>query len=170
MLTRRTTTRAAALLGSLALLTAACADDGDPEVDPTDETAAVDDDAGEDYDVANQPEDAQATIVSPADGDTVTSPVTFELDADGVDIVPADAPAVGEAHLHVIVDSGCVDAGEIIPGPSDEATEDGYNHLGDGSMETEVELEPGEHEVCAQLADGIHQAFGQTDTITVTIE
>lgn len=166
------TRRSAALLSSVALLLAACADDDGATEDTTDETAGETDDETDDgdYDVADQPEDAAASFASPTDGDTVDGPITVELEADGVDIVPADAPAVGEAHLHVIVDQGCFDTGETIPGPSDEATADGYNHYGDGSMGGDIELEPGTYELCTQLADGTHVAFGETEIITVTVE
>jgi hypothetical protein len=143
-------------------------DDLDDDAEPDDDVADGDGD-GDEYDIADQP-DAAASFVSPEDGDTVSGAVPVEMAAEGVDIVPADAPAVGEAHLHVMVDIGCVDEGEIIPGPSDEATEEGYVHFGDGSTEAEIELEPGTYELCVQLADGVHRAFGDTETITVTVE
>jgi hypothetical protein len=153
-----------AAICALALVAAACGGDGDE--------AAVDvvDDAEDTYSVADQPADATARFVSPQDGDTVSSPFLVELAAEGVSIVPADAPAVGEGHFHIVVDIGCVDDGEFLPGPSDEATAQGYLHFGDGSTERELELEPGTYELCLQLADGVHQAFGATDTITVTVE
>lgn len=171
MRTPTSTRRAIAALAGLTLLLGACADDGDDTAtDAGDEQSDEQADEGGDYDIADQPDDAAAAFVSPADGDTVSGPVTVELAAEGVDIVPADAPAAGEAHLHVIVDQGCVDDGEIIPGPSDEATADGFNHYGDGSMGGDIELEPGDHELCVQLADGVHRAFGETETITITVE
>jgi hypothetical protein len=146
----------------LVLGVAACGNDDDDAVEPTVE------DPG--YTVADQPDDAAARWVSPSDGDTVSSPVAIEMTADGVDIVPADAPAVGEGHLHVTVDIGCVGDGEVLPGPSEEATEEGYYHFGDGSTSAEIDLEPGTYELCLQLGDGAHLAFGQTDTITITVE
>jgi hypothetical protein len=186
--------RTAALLSALLLALAACGGDDDAATDaaPVDDidgtTAEPSDDeldatsadpsedvpgtsAGDDdYDVADQPEDAAASFVTPADGDTVSSPFEVEVAADGAEVVPAGEPAVGEAHLHVIVDAGCVEPLEVIPGPSDDATADGYNHFGDGSTGGELDLEPGTYELCTQLADGVHQAYGQTETITVTVE
>jgi hypothetical protein len=123
-----------------------------------------------DYDVSQQPDDAMARFVTPADGDTVTSPVAVDMAAEGVEIVPAGIPAVGEAHFHIMVDIGCPDAGDLIPGPSDEATAQGYRHFGTGVSNAELELEPGTYELCLQLADGVHRAFGATDTITITVE
>jgi hypothetical protein len=154
-------TRFLALLAALALLLSACADDGAEE--PAEEPGA----AG--YSVDDQP-DAEASFVSPADGDTVASPVAVELAAEGAELAPAGEPAVGEGHLHVLVDIGCYDGGEVIPGPSDEDEAEGRFHLGDGSDAREIDLEPGTYELCVQLADGVHQAFGATETITVTVE
>lgn len=161
-------TRITALLAVLALALSACADADDAE-DTPDDTAATEEPAAGGYDVAEQP-DAAASVLAPTDGDTVQSPVTFELAADGVELAPAGEPAVGEGHLHVIVDIGCYGDGEIIPGPSDEDEAEGRFHLGDGSDSREIDLEPGTYELCVQLADGVHQAFGSTETITVTVE
>jgi hypothetical protein len=167
--------RLAALFAVLALGLAACGNDDDLTDDLTDDvTDAVTDDTDGaeetgDYDVGDQP-DASASFVSPADGDTVTSPITVELAADGVELAPAGIPAVGEGHLHVLADIGCYDSGEVIPGPTDEDEAEGRFHLGDGSDTRQIELEPGTYELCVQLADGVHTAFGDTETITVTVE
>lgn len=153
------------LLAVLALVAAACNDDDPTLEDPgADGEEAVDDDLAEGYDITDQPADAAARFVTPQDGDTVTSPVQVEMAADGVEIVPAGEPAVGEGHFHVLVDVGCVDDGTAVP------SEEGYNHFGDGSTTTELELEPGTYELCLQLGDGTHLAFGETDVITVTVE
>jgi hypothetical protein len=189
--------RTAAVLSALLLTLAACGGDGDDatdaapvddidgtsaepsddeldatSADPSDDVPGTSADPAEDgdYDVADQPEDAAASFVTPTDGDTVSSPFEVEVAADGAEVVPAGEPAVGEAHLHVIVDAGCVEPAEVVPGPSDDATADGYNHYGDGATGGELELEPGTYELCTQLADGVHQAYGQTETITITVE
>jgi hypothetical protein len=121
------------------------------------------------YDVRNQPE-AAASFVSPSDGATVSSPMTVVLEAEGIQLTPAGIPAVGEGHLHVMVDIGCYQTGEFIPGPSEQDEAAGRFHLGDGSNSREIPLEPGTYELCVQLADGVHMAFGSTQTITVTVE
>ena len=159
-------TRVTALFAVLILALAACADDATEEVEADDATEEVE---ADDYSVDDQP-DAAASFVSPSDGDTVTSPFTVELAADGIELAPAGEPAVGEGHQHVMVDIGCYDSGESIPGPSDGDEAEGRFHLGDGSDSREIDLEPGTYELCVQLADGIHQAFGSTETITITVE
>jgi hypothetical protein len=145
--------RLTALLAVLALGVAACAGDPAPAA----------------YSVDAQPE-ASASFVSPSDGDTVTSPFTVLLSADGIRLTPAGIPAVGEGHLHVMADIGCYDTGTAIPGPSDVDEAAGRFHLGNGSDTREIVLAPGSYELCVQLADGIHTAFGTTQTITVTVE
>lgn len=109
--------------------------------------------------------EGSVSFESPADGDTVSSPVTLEMVAEGVTVEPADAGVnEGAGHLHAIVDSGCVPAGEAIP------KDDSHVHFGDGSTTAELELEPGEHTLCLQLADGDHVATDITDEITITVE
>ncbi|MPZ89411.1 MAG: DUF4399 domain-containing protein [Nitriliruptorales bacterium] len=139
------------------------ADDQVPEEDPED-TAAEDDDLGE------QPADAQATFTSPSDGDVVSSPVQVEMATEGITVAPAGDPVVGEGHLHVIVDQGCLEDGEVVPGPSDSAEAEGYHHFGDGSTSGEIDLEPGTYELCLQIADGPHRVYGSADEITITVE
>jgi hypothetical protein len=124
----------------------------------------------EEYDWTDQPAAAAASFGSPADGDTVESPVEVVLEATGVTLVPAGIPAAGEAHFHVYVDVGCLESGQVAPGPSPEAEADGVFHLGDGTSSRELELDPGTYELCVQLADGVHTTFGETDTIEITVE
>ena len=148
-------------LSVLAIGLTACGGDDEGE-------EAGDADGGSEVD--DQPDAAAAVWVSPLDGDTVGSPVEVEMGATEIDIVEAGASAVGEGHLHVLVDIGCASKGEVLPGPSDEAEADGYVHFGDGSTSGEVELEPGSYELCLQLGDGAHRAFGTTDVIQITVE
>lgn len=142
-----------ALFAVLALGLAACASDPAPA----------------EYSIDAQPE-ASASFVSPSDGDTVTSPFTVVLAAEGIALTPAGIPAVGEGHLHVMADIGCYAPGASIPGPSDVDEAAGRFHLGTGADTREIALEPGTYELCVQIADGVHTAFGTTETITVTVE
>jgi hypothetical protein len=157
------------LLVVFVLVLAACGGT-DEQVDTADDPAA-DGATDEEYaGVEDQPDDAAASFVSPSDGDTVSSPFTVELDASNVDLVEAGIPAAGEGHLHVMADIGCYDTGETIPGPSEEDEAEGRFHLGDGSDSRDIDLEPGDYELCVQLGDGTHIAFGETETINVTVE
>jgi hypothetical protein len=107
---------------------------------------------------------ASVSIASPEDGATVQSPVTVTMEAEGLEIEPAGEVREGAGHLHLMVDADCVSAAETIP------ADDAHRHLADGSDEVELELEPGEHTLCAQAGDGVHQALDATHEITITVE
>ena len=166
-----------AALTPLTLLAAACeadeAEEADPEPDEEEEhDDHEDEDDAADYDPAEQPDDASVSFVTPQDGDTVSTPVTIELDTEGFELASVDnPPAVGEGHLHVLAEEDCFPDGEVIPGPSDDL-EDANEiwHFSDGQAEDEIDLDPGEYELCAQIGDSGHMAYGQTDVITVTVE
>ncbi len=108
--------------------------------------------------------DASVAIAAPEDGATVTSPVTVEMTADGIDVQPAGEVVEGAGHFHVMVDTDCLAPGETIP------KDDTHQHFGDGSTTAELELEPGEHTLCLQAGDGAHAALDATDTVTITVE
>jgi len=105
-------------------------------------------------------------FTSPADGAEVTSPVKVTMAADNFTVQPADAGInAGAGHLHIMVDTACSAAGDVIP------KDDTHLHYGGGQVEAELELAPGTHTLCLQAADGAHVAldgagFQQTNTIT----
>ena len=118
--------------------------------------------------------EGELEITEPEDGAQVESPVTFAMEVENFELQPAEAdkpgdtddastPEGGAGHLHVIVDEGCMDPGYVIP------DEDGLYHLSDGESETEIELEPGEHDICAQAGDDLHNAYAITDEITIEV-
>lgn len=106
-------------------------------------------------------EEASVAFGSPEDGAEVTSPVTLEFSATALTVEPAGEVNEGAGHFHVFTDTDCAAEGTVI---GDEA-----QHFGDGSTSTEVELDPGEHTLCLQLADGAHTALPYTHTITITV-
>ncbi|SDJ61859.1 protein of unknown function [Natronorubrum texcoconense] len=124
-------------------------------------------------DVDHENPEGELEVVSPDDGDEVTSPVEIEMDVEDFELQAvedddgdddeADAPDDGAGHLHVIVDEGCVDPGYLIP------LEDGYHHLSEGETETELDLEPGEYDLCAQAGDDQHNAYDMTDELSIEI-
>ena len=108
--------------------------------------------------------DPAVAFTSPQDGETVSSPFSWDAEAENVTVEPAGEVNEDAGHLHVLVDQDCVTPGETI------GKDEGQNHFGDGSTSGELELEAGEHTLCLQLADGEHTALDITDTITVTVE
>jgi hypothetical protein len=103
-------------------------------------------------------------ITSPQDGAEVTSPVQVTMETDEIDIVAIDDADPDDGHFHLMVDVGCADEGEPIP-----VEEEGYYHYGDGSTSDELELEPGDYDLCLQVGDPGHVALDMTDEISITV-
>jgi len=106
------------------------------------------------------------SIIEPADGATVSSPVRLRFAAQGMTVAPAGAVVANSGHYHLLVDTGPIPAGELVPS-------DGTNlHFDDGQTGAEVSLSPGTHKLTAQFADGAHHSFGppMSRTITVTVK
>ena len=103
----------------------------------------------------------------PADGATVTSPFEVVMAATGLVVEPSGEVNDGAGHFHILVDTDFIPAGEVIP------TDELHLHYGKGQTAVSVELEPGEHTLRLQFADGLHTALEgdqYRDTITVTVE
>jgi hypothetical protein len=112
--------------------------------------------------------EASVRFAEPRDGSSVEAPVRVVMTAENFTVEPAGDGMVhgGSGHLHIMVDTPCIAAGQTIP--KDET----HLHFGDGSTETELALSPGTHTLCLQAADGAHTALpgdGMTHEITVTV-
>ena len=113
------------------------------------------------------PANARLYFVTPADGDTVSSPVRVEFAVDGMEVVPAGTEAANSGHHHIIVD---VDLPPMnLPIPADA----NHVHFGDGSSSAELTLEPGEHTLQLLFADHLHIPHDPpvvSERITITVE
>lgn len=89
-------------------------------------------------------------IISPAAGDTVTSPVTVRFGLRGMGIAPAGIEKPGTGHHHLLIDTDPPDMS--LPVPAD----DHHKHYGGGQTETTLELEPGRHSLQLLLGDAFH--------------
>ena len=96
------------------------------------------------------PEGAMVYIVSPADGETVTSPVRVVFGLRGIGIAPAGIEMADTGHHHVLVDTQLPDMG--LPIPADEQRV----HFGLGQSEAELELAPGTHTLQLLVGDHLH--------------
>ncbi|MDY7105564.1 MAG: DUF4399 domain-containing protein, partial [Actinomycetota bacterium] len=110
------------------------------------------------------PEGPAVMITAPADGSTVSGEVTVQLAVQDFTLEPAGLAQDGYGHLHLMIDTDCVDVGSTVP------RDDQHIHLGDGSSSRTLDLAPGEHTICAQAGDGIHRALDLTDTVTFTVD
>jgi hypothetical protein len=106
-------------------------------------------------------------FTSPADKATVSSPVKATMGAESFTIEPAGEVKPGAGHLHIMVDTDCVAAGQAVP------KDDTHLHFGKGQTDAELKLSPGTHTLCLQAGDGAHVAVageGMTQKITITVK
>lgn len=102
----------------------------------------------------------------PTDGATV--PPTFDvvMAATGLIVEPSGPINAGAGHMHILVDTDFIEPGNPIP------NDDNHLHFGGAQLNTTLELEPGDHLLRLQMADGAHVALeGEQyrDEITVTV-
>lgn len=113
------------------------------------------------------PDGASAYIISPADGDTVTSPVTVVFGLSGMGVAPSGTEKEATGHHHLLIDTELSTMDEPIP------ADDNHVHFGGGQTEAEVELAPGEHTLQLMLGDLNHiphEPPVMSEVITVTVE
>lgn len=95
------------------------------------------------------PDDANAYIVSPADGEVVPQTFTVVFGLSGVGVAPAGVEQDATGHHHLLVD------GEQLP-PMDAPLGDEVTHFGGGQTQTTLTLPPGEHTLQLILGDYLH--------------
>lgn len=157
----------APLLILIALSLSACSESNPPEA-PAPEAAAVAETAAP----AALPrtasvEGARVFFITPADGDTVSSPLKLAFGIEGMSVAKAGDNSPDSGHHHLIIDSELPDFGQPIPADAN------YKHFGDGSTSTEITLEPGEHTLQLLLGDHLHiphEPPVYSEQITVTVE
>ena len=110
---------------------------------------------------------ARVYFITPADGATVSNPVTIEFGIEGMTVVKAGDDAAGSGHHHLLIDTGLPDPG--LPIPADE----NHVHFGDGSTSTELTLVPGTHTLQLLLGDHLHIPHDPpvtSETISITVK
>jgi len=111
--------------------------------------------------------EATVFFVSPADGETVSNPVSIVFGIEGMSVAPAGQDVPDSGHHHLLIDTGVPDQG--LPIPKDE----NHIHFGDGSTATEIPLESGEHTLQMVLGDHLHLPYEpprMSDVITINVE
>ena len=102
-------------------------------------------------------------FIEPKDGATVTNPVQMKFGLEGMTIADAGMMKDGTGHHHVLVDSGPLPKGEIIP------MDDKSLHFGKGQTQAEITLPPGEHTLTLQFGDGAHRSYGPQMSQTIKV-
>jgi hypothetical protein len=113
------------------------------------------------------PEGAAVAILSPRDGDTVTSPVKVVFGLEGMTLAPAGDPTPDSGHHHLLVDSALPDLGQPIPKDAQ------HLHFGQAQTEAEITLAPGQHTLQLLLGDTNHVPHDPpvvSTPITITVE
>ena len=118
-------------------------------------------------DRAPAPMGAAVYFITPADGETVTSPVTVRFGLEGMGVAPAgiDKPNTGHHHL-------LIDAPDLPPLDEPIPADDHHKHFGGGQTETTIDLPPGTHTLQLLLADQNHISFNpplMSERITITV-
>lgn len=114
------------------------------------------------------PDGAEVYFQAPADGATVTSPVTVRFGLRGMGVAPAGVDRPNTGHHHLLIDVEDAPSFDM-PLPAS----DSVRHFGGGQTEVEIELPPGEHTLQLVLGDMLHTphmppVVSETITITVT--
>ncbi len=112
------------------------------------------------------PKDVELYIISPKDGETVTSPVTVRFGLRGMGVAPAGVAMENTGHHHLLIDT--VPPAFNLPVPAD----DNHVHFGKGQTEAVVKLTPGSHKLQLLLADHLHVPHDppvMSKPVTVTV-
>jgi len=112
------------------------------------------------------PQGAAVYIVSPANGETVTSPVKVVFGLSGMGVAPAGTDKKNTGHHHLLVD------GKKLPA-MDQRMGKGVKHFGGGQTETVLELAPGKHTLQLILGDKghvPHQPPVVSEVVTIVVK
>jgi hypothetical protein len=111
--------------------------------------------------------DASVYIISPADGDTVSSPLRVVFGLRGMGVAPAGTDKANTGHHYLIIDTDLPAANAPVPADAK------HIHFGGGQTEVEVELTPGTHTLQLLLGDQNHIPHNPpvySEKITITVK
>ncbi len=116
---------------------------------------------------ASATSEPEVYLISPQNGDIVTSPVTIRFGLTGMGVAPAGIDRSGTGHHHLLIDVDQL-PDLSLPVPADER----HRHFGGGQTETTIELQPGDHTLQLLLGDWMHVPHDPpltSDKITITV-
>lgn len=112
------------------------------------------------------PEGAEVYFIAPADGATVSSPVTLRFGLRNMGVAPAGVDKADTGHHHLLIDTELPPLDQPIP--SDQQ----HRHFGGGQTETTLDLAPGTHNLQLLLGDQNHiphEPPVKSESITITV-
>ncbi|MDX1812197.1 MAG: DUF4399 domain-containing protein [Gammaproteobacteria bacterium] len=113
------------------------------------------------------PAGAMAYIISPANGDVVSSPFTVRFGLKGMGVAPAGVDKANTGHHHLLVDTKLSDYKNAIPKDKQ------HKHFGGGQTEASIDLPPGKHTLQLVLGDKSHMPHSipvESETITIIVK
>ncbi len=134
-----------------AMLAAAEADQDQEAAVETDSASATGESDSADSEAA--PAEVEEPVVyfrQPTTNAIVPPTFKVKMGAEGLVIEPSGEVRAGAGHMHILVDTGFIPPGSVIP------SDDQHIHFGDGALEAELSLSPGEHTLYLQFTDGAH--------------
>jgi len=146
---------------------AACGDNGSSTTEAMKEAPKPETTAPEATARTPSPAGAKVSILEPADGATVKSPVTVKFGVEGMEVAPAGTDKPNSGHHHLLIDTKIDDYNAPIP--NDET----HKHYGKGQTEAAVELSPGKHTLQDVFADKNHIPHDppvESEVVTITVE
>lgn len=119
--------------------------------------------------VSTAPDNAQAYIITPKDGDIVSTNFTVQFGLSGMDVAPAGIQKENTGHHHLLIDTdaSALDLSKPLP-----AT-DQVKHFGGGQTETSLTLPAGTHTLQLLLGNYLHIPHDKpvlSKKITITVK
>lgn len=111
--------------------------------------------------------EAATYIISPTDGQTVSSPFLVQFGASGIGVAPAGVEKEGTGHHHLLINTEYTTMDDAIP------ADDNHRHFGGGQTEAVIDLPPGEYTLQLLMADHNHIPHNppvMSSKITITVE
>lgn len=116
----------------------------------------------------SQADHPAAYIISPANGEVVSSPVTVKFGLRGMGVAPAGVVKKNTGHHHLLIDV------EQLPDMTKPVPADAkHRHFGGGQTETLIDLPKGKHTLQLLLGDENHVPHNppvMSQKITITVE
>lgn len=112
------------------------------------------------------PADAEAYIISPSNGDTVSQTFRVQFGLKGMGVAPAGIDKANTGHHHLLID------GQHMP-MAGKTMGNEVMHFGGGQTETILTLPPGKHTLQLILGDKVHAPHHPpvtSDVITILVE
>lgn len=116
--------------------------------------------------LADEHEAIKAYIVSPANGETVSTTFKVIFGLSGMGVSPAGIKREKTGHHHLLIDM------KSLP-PLDQPLGAEVKHFGGGQTETTLTLSPGQHTLQLILGDHLHRPHSPpviSDTVTIEVK